>query len=179
MCPLGISIYEDKIVQLALKKRISKFGLELESSKIIKFGKYAEHSRKQLGEGKPETFEFLGFTFYCSRTRQGKPCIKVETSKKKFKQKVKDMKLWLYENRDIRTKDLMEKLSIKLVGRYRYYGVSHNSTMISTFRHRTLEYLFKLLNRRSNKKSYRWEGFNEMLKYYKLSYKKIYFSLFD
>ena len=89
------------------------------------------------------------------------------------------MKLWLYENRDIRTKDLMEKLSIKLVGHYRYYGISHNSTMISTFRHRTLEYLFKVLNRRSNKKSYSWEGFNEMLKYYKLLYPKIYFSLFD
>ena len=46
----------------ALKKRMSKFGLELESSKskIIKFGKYAEQSRKQLGEGKPETFDFLG-----------------------------------------------------------------------------------------------------------------------
>lgn len=135
----------------ALKNRMSKFGLELESSKskIIKFGKYAEQSRKQLGEGKPETFDFLGFTFYCSKTRQGKRCIKVKTSKKKFKQKVKAMKVWLYENRDIRVKELMEKLRIKLLGHYRYYGVSHNSTMISTFRHRTLEYLFKILNRRS------------------------------
>lgn len=165
----------------ALKERMSKFGLELESSKskIIKFGKYAEQSRKQLGEGKPETFDFLGFTFYCSRTRQGKPCIKVKTSKKKFKQKVKAMKVWLYENRDIRVKELMEKLKIKLLGHYRYYGVSHNSTMIGTFRHRTIEYLFKVLNRRSNRKSYSWEGFNEMLKYYKLPYQKIYFCLFD
>lgn len=165
----------------ALKERMSKFGLELESSKskIIKFGKYAEQSRKHLGEGKPETFDFLGFTFYCSRTRQGKPCIKVKTSKKKFKQKVKAMKVWLYENRDIRVKELMEKLRIKLLGHYPYYGVSHNSTMISTFIHRTLEYLFKILNRRSNRKSYSWESFNEMLKYYKLPYPKIYFSLFD
>ena len=141
----------------ALKERMSKFGLELESSKskIIKFG------------------------FYCSRTRQGKPCIKVKTSNKKFKQKVKAMTVWLYENRDIRVKELMEKLKIKLLGHYRYYGVSHNSTMIGTFRHRTIEYLFKVLNRRSNRKSYSWEGFNEMLKYYKLPYPKIYFSLFD
>jgi len=165
----------------ALKERMSKFGLELESSKskIIKFGKYTEQSRKQLGEGKPETFDFLGFTFYCSRTRQGNPCIKVKTSKKKFKQKVKAMKVWLYENRDIRVRELMEKLRIKLLGHYRYYGVSHNSTMIGTFRHRTIEYLFKVLNRRSNRKSYSWEGFNEMLKCYKLPYPKIYFSLFD
>ncbi len=113
----------------ALKKRVSKFGLELESSKskIIKFGKFAEQNRKALGQGKPETFDFLGFTFYCSRTRQGKPCIKVKTSKKKFKQKVKAMKVWLYENRDIRVRELMEKLRIKLLGHYRYYGISHNS----------------------------------------------------
>lgn len=165
----------------ALKERMSKFGLELESSKskIIKFGKYTEQSRKQLGEGKPETFDFLGFTFYCSRTRQGNPCIKVKTSKKKFKQKVKAMKVWLYENRDIRVRELMKKLRIKLLGHYRYYGVSHNITMIETFRHRTIEYLFKVLNRRSNRKSYSWEGFNEMLKCYKLPYPKIYFSLFD
>lgn len=165
----------------ALKKRVSKFGLELESSKskIIKFGKFAEQNRKTLGQGKPETFDFLGFTFYCSRTRQGKSCIKVKTSKKKFKQKVKEMKVWLYENRDIRVREIMEKLRIKLLGHYRYYGISHNSTMIGTFRHRTIEYLFKVLNRRSNRKSYSWEGFNEMLKHYKLPYPKIYFSLFD
>ncbi len=165
----------------ALKKRMSKFGLELESSKskIIKFGKFAEQNRKALGQGKPETFDFLGFTFYCSRTRQGKPCIKVKTSKKKFKQKVKAMKVWLYENRDIKVSELMGKLRIKLLGHYRYYGISHNSTMIGTFRHRTIEYLFKVLNRRSNRMSYSWEGFNEMLKYYKLPYPKIYFSLFD
>ena len=76
-------------------------------------------------------------------------------------------------------KELMEKLRIKLLGHYRYYGVSHNSTMIGTFRHRTIEYLLKVLNRRSNRKSYNWAGFNEMIKCYRLPYPKIYFSLFD
>lgn len=165
----------------ALKNRMSKFGLKLESSKskIIKFGKFAEQNRKALGQGKPETFDFLGLTFYCSKTRKGKPCIKVKTSKKKFKQKVKTMKLWLYENRDIKVKDLMEKLSIKLIGHYRYYGISYNSKMLANFRQRTIEYLFKVLNRRSNRRSYNWEGFTEMLRYYKLPYPKIYVSLFD
>ena len=137
---------------------MSKFGLELEESKsrLLEFGRYAEQNRKLRGDGKPETFDFLGFTFYCSRTRKGFFCVKVKTSKKKFKQKIKAMKVWLYENRDIRTKDLMDKLKIKLLGHYRYYGISHNSDMIGTFRHRTLEYLFKILNRRSNKRSYNW-----------------------
>lgn len=96
----------------------------------------------------------------------------MKTSKKKFKQKVKAIKVWLYENRDIKVRELMEKLRIKLLGHYRYYGISHNSTMIGTFRHRTIEYLFKVLNRRSNRKSYNWAGFNEMLKYYRLPYPK-------
>ena len=57
----------------ALKKRMSKFGLELEESKsrLLEFGRYAEQNRKLRGDGKPETFDFLGFTFYCSRTRKG------------------------------------------------------------------------------------------------------------
>ena len=85
----------------------------------------------------------------------------------------------LYDNRDIKVKDLMEKLSIKLIGHYRYYGISYNSKMLANFRQRTIEYLFKVLNRRSNRRSYNWEGFTEMLRYYKLPYPKIYVSLFD
>ena len=104
----------------ALKNRMSKFGLELESSKsrLLEFGRFAEHNRKARGEGKPETFDFLGFTFYCSKNRNGKFSVKAKTSKKKFKQKLRNMKEWLYENRDVRVKDLMKKLNIKLEGHY-------------------------------------------------------------
>jgi group II intron reverse transcriptase/maturase len=165
----------------ALKERMSKFGLELESSKsrLLEFGRFAIENRKARGEGKPETFDFLGLTFYCGKSRNGKFVVKLKTSKKKFRQKVKAMKVWLYENRDIRVGDLMEKLNIKLVGHYRYYGISHNSKMLCNFRQRTLDYLYKILNRRSNKRSYTVEGFKELLKAYKLPYPKIYVSLFD
>ena len=165
----------------ALKNRVSKFGLELESSKsrLLEFGRFAEHNRKARGEGKPETFDFLGFTFYCSKNRNGKFSVKAKTSKKKFKQKLRNMKEWLYENRDVRVKDLMKKLNIKLEGHYRYYGISNNSKMLCNFRQRTIEILFKVLNRRSNRRSYNWEGFTEMIRYYKIPYPKIYVSLFD
>ena len=165
----------------ALKNRMSKFGLELEESKsrLLEFGRYAEGNRKARGERKPETFDFLGFTFYCSKSRSGKFSVKLKTSKKKFRQKVKAMKVWLYQNRDIKVSDLMEQVKIKLIGHYRYYGISYNSKMLANFRQRTIEYLFKVLNRRSNRRSYNWEGFTEMLRYYKLPYPKIYVSLFD
>ena len=87
----------------------------------------------------------------------------------KFRQKLKDIKVWLYANRDQKLKKLMGMLNLKLTGHYRYYGVSFNGRMISNF---------KLLNRRSNRKSYTREGFIEMLKYYSLVMPKIYVSLF-
>jgi len=165
----------------ALQKRMGKFGLELESSKsrLIEFGRYAEGNRRARGQGKPETFDFLGFTFYCGKSRKGNFLIKLKTSGKKFGQKMKDMKEWLYENRGMKVKDLMHKLNIKLEGHYRFYGMSSNFRMLNNYRLRTIELLFKILNRRSNKKSYNWEGFKEMIKYYKIAYPKIYISLYE
>ena len=72
---------------------------------------------------------------------------------------------------------LMYMLNIKLMGHYRYYGISFNSKMICNFRQRIWELLFKVLNRRSDKKSYTRDGFNQMLKYYPIATPKIYVSL--
>ncbi|AGK95484.1 group II intron reverse transcriptase/maturase [Clostridium pasteurianum] len=163
-----------------LKKRMGKFNLEMEDSKsrLLEFGKFAEGNRKARGEGKPETFDFLGFTFYCGRSRRGYPCVMLQTSRKKFRQKLKDTKKWLYENRTMPVKEMIKALNLKLVGHYRYYGVSFNGKMITNFLHRVQQFLSKTLNRRSDKKSYSWDGYIEMLKYYPLAKPKIYFKLF-
>ena len=164
-----------------LKERLEKFSLELETSKsrMIEFGRYAEGNRKKRGEGKPETFDFLGFTFYCGKGRKSKQfCVKLKTSRKKYQQKLKAMKIWLYDNNDLPVKELIKKLNVKLVGHYRYYGVSHNSRKIGSFLHFTQKYLCKALNRRSQKKSYTWNGFADMLKVYPLAKPKIYVRLF-
>lgn len=163
-----------------LKERMAKFNLELEDSKsrLLEFGKFAESNRKERGEGKPETFDFLGFTFYCGRSRRGNPCVMLQTSRKKFRQKLKDTKKWLYDNRTMPVKEMIKALNLKLVGHYRYYGISFNGKMITNFLHRVQEFLCKTLNRRSDKKSYSWDGYTEMLKYYRLAKPKIYFKLF-
>lgn len=165
----------------SLEKRMNKFGLELEinKSRLLAFGRFAESDRRRQGLGKPETFDFLGFTFYCSKTRNGKFCVKMKTSRKKFKQKIKAMKIWLYENRNVKTKDLIKALNRKLLGHYHYYGVPNNITMLYNFRQRTIEMLFKVLNKRSNRRSYNWNGLNEMFKVYKIETPKIYVSLFE
>ena len=71
----------------ALKKRMNKFGLELEESKsrLLEFGIYAENNRAKRGEGKVETFDFLGFTFFCGKNKNGNPNVQVKTSGKKLK----------------------------------------------------------------------------------------------
>ena len=164
-----------------LKERMEKFGLQLEDSKsrLLQSGAYIARAKQKSGECiRLQTFDFLGFTFYCGRSRKGMPYIMPKTSSKKFRQKIRDIKVWLYANRDQPLKKLMGMLNLKLIGHYRYYGISFNGRMISNYKQQVRELLFKVLNRRSDRKSYTREGFIEMLKYYPLALPKIYVSLF-
>lgn len=164
-----------------LKKRMAKFGMELEESKsrIVESGRYLANIKQSRGETtKMGTFDFLGFTFYCGKTTTGKPWIMPKTSSKKFRQKIKEMKIWLNDNKEQKLGKLICMLNIKLIGHYRYYGISFNSRMISNFKQQVRELLFRALNRRSQMKSYTKEGFYQMMKYYKLALPKIYVSLF-
>lgn len=164
-----------------LRSRMVKFGFELEENKsrIVESGRYLASLKAKRGEStRLGTFDFLGFTFYCGRTTKGNPWIMPKTSSKKFRQKVKEIKIWLYNNKEQKLGKLMYMLNVKLVGHYRYYGISFNSRMISNYKQQVRELLYKVLNRRSEKKSYTREGFIEMMKYYKLVNPKIYYSLF-
>ncbi len=174
--------WEAEMFYERLRSRMAKFGLELEETKsrIVESGRYLANARAKRGEPiRWGSFDFLGFTFYCGRTKTGKPWIMPKTSSKKFRQKLKDMKLWLYANKEQKLGKLMYMLNIKLVGHYRYYGISFNSRMISNFKQQVRELLFRALNRRSQLKSYNKEGFYEMMKYYPLALPRIYVSLFD
>ena len=159
---------------------MEKFGLELESSKsrLIEFGRFAEQNRRARGECKPETFDFLGFTFYCSKTRKGGFVPKVQTSRKKFEQKVRAYKNWIYDNRNRPMREIIKELNVKLIGHYRYYGVTWNFRKITTFLHRVQQFLFKAMNRRGCRRAYTWNGFVEMLKYYPLAKPKTYYCLY-
>ena len=178
----GFQYKEDaEIYYTLLKERLRKFNLELEESKsrLIEFGRYAETNSKRKYGKKPETFDFLGFTFYCGKGKRSRNfCVKLKTNRKKFQQKLKATKEWLYENRTMPVKEMISKLNLKLIGHYKYYGVSHNSAKIGAFLHFIQRYLYKVLNRRSHKRSYTWDGYIEMLKVYPLAKPKIYVKLF-
>ena len=165
----------------ALKERLEKYGLELEMSKsrLLEFGRYAKERRKRRGEGKPETFDFLGFTFYCGKTTKGRFCVIPRTSGKKFRAKLREMNLWIRNHRTMPLKKLMPKLNQKLVGHYRYYGVTYNVEMVIKYHYYVVKMLFKWLNRRSQKRSYTWEQFHMMQTPYPIAYPKRYVNLFE
>lgn len=165
-----------------LKERFAKFGLELaeEKSKILEFGRFAAENRRKRGEGKPETFDFLGFTFYCGKAnRKGFFRCRVKTSRKKFVSKIKAMKEWIKTHRTMPLAEMIKTISAKLMGHYQYYGVTDNTAAIESFYYLTTEMLYKWLNRRSQKKSYTKTAFyNSVLKSHELPKPKIYVSLF-
>lgn len=163
-----------------LDERLGKFGLEIspEKTKIIKFGPLAKVQSKRDG-GKAATFDFLGFTHFCSRSRNGRKFrMKRITSRKKFAAKVRMFKDWLKANRTLPTCDLMEAIVSKLQGHYAYYGVTDNSRGIRRFDHETRRILYKWLNRRGRRGCMSWEKFDLFLKKYPLPVPRIKVNLF-
>lgn len=164
-----------------LKHRLEYFGLSLveEKSRLIEFGRFAEADRKRRGEGKPETFDFLGFTHYCSKGKSGKFRVKRKTSKKKFAKKCKEVYKKIGEMRTLKTQTIIEKVNRILTGYFHYYGIIDNSTMNGKFRYNVLKSLFYWLNRRSQKRSYTWDGFLYMIDTaYPIVRPKVYVNLF-
>jgi RNA-directed DNA polymerase len=163
-----------------LKHRMEHFGLNLEEekSRLIQFGRFAEENSRRKGK-KPETFDFLGFTHYCSKSRKGKFRVKRKTSKKKFSKKCRELHQLIKNTRTWKLADIMKKLNEILVGYYHYYGITDNSRSLSDFKLAVTKSLFYWLNRRSQKKSYDWERFSEMLKAYPLARPKIYVSIYE
>jgi len=164
-----------------MQDRLNKFGLEIETSKsrLLEFGRYAKERRKRRGERKPETFDFLGFTFYCGTNKQGKFCVIPRTSSKKYRTKVKALKDWLRTRLTKPLKQTMETLNRKLIGHYKYYGMTYNIQMLVKFHYHATNMLFNIMNRRSQKRSYNWEEFRRMLEYYPLAKPKRYVNLYE
>ncbi len=163
-----------------LGKRLEKFGLSLaeEKTRIIRF------SRFQMKDNK--IFDFLGFEYRWGHDRRGRPLVKLRTSRKKYKASLKNVSDWCKKNRHLKVTDMFKKLNAKLRGYYNYYGVIGNFESLSDFFWHTRKILFKWLNRRSQRKSYTWDGFIELLKFFRIEKpritekkKQIQFSLFD
>jgi RNA-directed DNA polymerase len=165
-----------------LIERFGKFNLELalEKTKVLEFGRFAKENRKKRGLGKPETFNFLGFTLFCSEDgREGFFRVKVKTNRKKMISKLKKLNEWLKSHRHYAVVDIIKRINQSLIGHYHYYGVTDNTKSLERFRHMVVGLLYKWLNRRSQKRSYNWDSFRKgLLVTFPIVQPKIYVSLF-
>jgi len=152
--------YRDLIV------RLKKFNLKIaeDKTKIIPFGGFAEKNSKLKGKGKPGTFEFLGFTHYCSQSKEGKFRVKRKTSGKKMRAKLKECKGWLKRNRTMNIHLIAKRLQRSLNGYFNYYSITDNSRSVRNFVDKVKTLFFRWMNRRSQRKSFNFEKFTLFLR---------------
>ncbi|MBW2603521.1 MAG: group II intron reverse transcriptase/maturase [Deltaproteobacteria bacterium] len=146
-----------------LGKRLKKFKLDLatEKTQVIKFTRFETENSK--------VFTFLGFDFRWGQSREGKPLVTMRTSKKKLRAALAAMLLWIKRERcRLGTAAIFIKLRQKLQGHWNYYGVSGNYDMLRSYYQQVLMMIYKWLNRRSQRKSCNWLGFQEMLKHFRV-----------
>lgn len=166
----------------SLKERLDKFGLILskEKTRIIEFGRFAEENMKKREEGKPKTFDFVGFTHYCTKTGNGRFQVRVRTSGKRMRKAITAMKDWVRNTRNyLLTKENWQKTTAKLQGHYNYYGVSGNFESIKRYYQITRYLIFKWMNRRSQKKTWNWEGFEKYLNTHPLPMPKLTYAFYN
>jgi RNA-directed DNA polymerase len=164
----------------AMEERLNRFGLEIapEKTQRIEFGGFAIKRAKVRGE-KAATFDFLGFTHYCSRSRDGRRFrMKRKTISKRFTAKLKVYKAWLKKNRTLTTPEIIQKTASKLRGHYGYYGVTDNIKGICAYFYEVKGILYKWLSRRGKPGGYSWAKFAKLLERYPLPTPRIMVKLF-
>ena len=150
---------EARKVMQALIPRLGKFGLEVaeDKTRILPIGRF---------KGTKEDFDFLGFTFYNTKTRTGKYRVGVRTSKKKLKAKKQAAKAWLRTRLTKPVADTMKTLAAVIRGHCNYYGVNGNFHAIQNF-WKYLKYAtYRMLNRRDQKGKFRYEKYLRVWNYY-------------
>ena len=142
----------------ALKERLTKFALELHGDKtrLIEFGRYAAERREKRGEGKPETFNFLGFVHICGMTKQGWFHVLRRTIAKRQIAKLKELGEEMKIRRHESIKEQGAWLGAVLRGCYGYYAVPGNSKALCNFRWEVTQRWYRSLCRRSHKKRLNW-----------------------
>jgi len=136
-----------------LRERFAKFCLELhpDKTRVIEFGRFAVENRRRRGQGKPETFDFLGFTHGCDRTRKGRFIVLRQTNKKRMRRKLKEVKTELRRRLHDPGSEVGAYLRSVIQGHFRYYGVPRNGPALCSFRHAVYWLWWRSLRRRSQK----------------------------
>jgi len=149
-----------------LRERFAKFGLELHAGKtrIVELGRYAEQNRRNRGDGKPETFNFLGCTHRCGKTRKGHFTGLRQTMRPRWQAKLRALKEELRRRMHTPMAEQRAYLRSVLLGHFRDYGVPMNGPALGAFR-RAVGYLWRtVLRRRSQGNHLPWRRMRRYLK---------------
>ena len=144
------------------KDRLQKFGLELhpDKTRLIEFGRQAAEHRKQRGEGKPEVFNFLGFTHVCGKTRKtNRFIVKRKTIPKRLAAKLRELKGELRRRWHQPVVEVAAWLRSVVQGYFNYHAVPGNMDSLNSFRAQVIWRWYRALRRRSQRDRMTWERF--------------------
>jgi RNA-directed DNA polymerase len=141
-----------------LRQRLRRFGLELhpDKTRLIQFGRFAAERRNRRGLGRPETFDFLGFTHICAKTRDGRFYLKRITISKRMRAKLKEVKDQLRRRRHQPLPAQGTWLASVVRGHFAYYAVPGNIDAVTAFRREATRHWYKALRRRSQRTRLNW-----------------------
>jgi group II intron reverse transcriptase/maturase len=148
-----------------LSERLEHFCLEIakEKTRCIEFGRFARRDAQRRGQ-KPKEFTFLGLTHYCGKTRNGKFKVKRRTSRKALARSLREFTEWARKSRAVLRKgEMLRRAKVRVEGHLNYYAITDNSDKCSTYLHHVRRILFKWLNRKSQRRSYAWQGYLQAL----------------
>ena len=145
-----------------LPKRLKKFNLDVapEKTHLKQFSRFKP--------GRERNFQFLGFEFYWDTDKEGEPRLRQRTAPKKQRATLSELYSWIKQNRSRRLNQFMPQLRRKLAGFRNYFGLSDNSRSVNGVYDFVLHSLYKWLNRRSQRRSFNWRGFKDMLRYFQI-----------
>ena len=150
----------------ALAERLAKFGLRLHEDKtrLIEFGRFAATNRRRRSEGRPVTFDFLGFTHYCGKTLDGRFMVHRKTQRGRLVRKLKELRQELKRRMHTPLREQHGWLARVLRGHYAYYGVTGNSYGLRRFLTQAVRAWHGAIWRRGQKRRMSWDRFNALLR---------------
>lgn len=161
--------WEGERFHRALRQRLERFGLQLhpEKTRLIEFGRFAQANRKERGEGKPESFNFLGFTHVCAKTRNGRFTVRRLTMAKRQRAKLRGVRQWLRRNLHQPVAIQGRWLAAVVRGSVNYFGVPGNEKALDGFRSEICRAWRWALRRRSQKtRKLNWERLKRLFAFW-------------
>ena len=148
----------------AMRERLQEFALSLhpEKTRLIEFGRHAAANRKRRGQGKPETFRFLGFTFICGKSLRGKFLLKRRSRRDRMKAKLKEIGGELRRRMHQPIPQQATWLKQVVAGYFRYHAVPTNWAALAAFRDGVIERWRRSLSRRSQKGDFNWDRMTKL-----------------